>query len=296
METLLKIIFIFLTLIIASLLSVLFVTLLERKILGLTNNRKAPNIFLLNSLFQSLIDFVKLIQKKISKINFIIKKYWLIIIFYGLIILILLNLNYPLDNRNLFIYTNFIYFFLIYSLISFFFLILSYSSNRIYSILALYRCIVQIVRYEVGLVLIFLLPIIYINVYNFYIYYLNRNEILIYSIIYIYLLVLIGLREINRTPYDFLECESELVSGFNVEYLSSLFSFIFLIEYGFFVYFTLLINLIYLTNILYILFILIFLILRRAILPRYRYDKILYYFWKDLIYMLFILFIYFIIL
>jgi NADH:ubiquinone oxidoreductase subunit H len=48
--------------------------------------------------------------------------------------------------------------------------------------------------------------------------------------------VIIVLREINRTPFDFLERETELVSGFNVEYFSSLFSFIFLVEYGFFLF------------------------------------------------------------
>ena len=38
--------------------------------------------------------------------------------------------------------------------------------------------------------------------------------------------------ELNRTPFDFAEGESELVSGFNVEYGSAGFAIIFMAEYG----------------------------------------------------------------
>lgn len=45
------------------------------------------------------------------------------------------------------------------------------------------------------------------------------------------------LAELNRTPIDFIEGESELVSGFNVEYFRGRFALIFMAEYGIIIFF-----------------------------------------------------------
>jgi len=52
--------------------------------------------------------------------------------------------------------------------------------------------------------------------------------------------------ELNRTPFDFAEGESELVSGFNVEYGSEKFAMVFLAEYGIIYIFSLLTAIIFL--------------------------------------------------
>lgn len=90
------------------------------------------------------------------------------------------------------------------------------------------------------------------------------------------------LAELNRSPIDFIEGESELVSGFNIEYFSGRFALIFMSEYGLIIFFRYLLLLMF-TNLLNYGYIFIYLnlvislvIFMRGILPRMRYDELIY--------------------
>merc|ERR1712062_472472 len=109
-----------------------------------------------------------------------------------------------------------------------------WSSNRKYALIGGLRGVAQTISYEISLALILLIFLIYYLTYNM--------EVLTYKALRVSVLVLtpfIGLfwvisciAETNRTPFDFSEGESELVSGFNIEYGSGGFALIFIAEYA----------------------------------------------------------------
>lgn len=84
------------------------------------------------------------------------------------------------------------------------------------------------------MIFFFLLFIIYIIDFNLFSFINNQKyyRFLIMNFIIGYILMIIFFAETNRSPFDFAEGESELVSGFNVEYRSGGFILIFLTEYS----------------------------------------------------------------
>lgn len=97
-------------------------------------------------------------------------------------------------------------------------------------------------------------------------------------------LVLWGLTcvaELNRTPFDFAEGESELVSGFNVEYGSVKFATIFIAEYAIIYFLSVLTSYLFLSTANTRRAVVWGVVLRggvvwlRATLPRFRYDLLM---------------------
>lgn len=95
---------------------------------------------------------------------------------------------------------------------------------------------------------------------------------------------MIRLAETNRRPFDLAEGESELVSGFNIEYGSWLFAIIFISEYGMIIAISLLTNYIFfgyitIRNLILLVIVILFIIIRGTYV-RYRYDKLIIIAWK----------------
>jgi len=90
------------------------------------------------------------------------------------------------------------------------------------------------------------------------------------------------LSESGRPPFDFSEGESELVSGFNVEYGGVLFALIFIAEYGMIGFIRLFSSLVFFgTNVfsIYYFFFVCLFLWTRSRYPRYRYDKLIMISW-----------------
>nr|YP_010564714.1 NADH dehydrogenase subunit 1 [Nymphon australe]UZA61091.1 NADH dehydrogenase subunit 1 [Nymphon australe] len=268
-------------LLISVMLGVGFFTLFERKILGYINNRKGPNKVGLMGLMQPFADGAKLFLKEnlvpMISINFLYFLAPMMILFISLLMwsvspLFFHNLDHKLG----------LLFFLSLTGLSVYGLIFSgWASNSKYSILGAYRGVVQAISYEVSLSLI-LLCFVELNM---------SYDLENYFMIFILIMPMMGgvwfvssLAETNRAPFDFAESESELVSGFNIEYSSVLFAFIFIGEYSSIMFMSYLFSLIFLGGLIFVelktLFMIFMFILIRGTLPRFRYDHLMYLAWK----------------
>uniref|UniRef100_UPI0030E25898 NADH dehydrogenase subunit 1 n=1 Tax=Monochamus guttulatus TaxID=2079363 RepID=UPI0030E25898 len=279
-----------LILIICVLVGVAFLTLLERKVLGYIQIRKGPNKVGFLGLVQPFSDAIKLFSKEqtypfMSNLNL----YYFSPIM-NLFLALMLWLCMPFFSINLSFNLSILYFLSISSLSVYTVMLAGWSSNSNYSLLGSLRSVAQTISYEVSLALIlmsFLFMILSLNIldlmkYQKYIWFL----MLMMPLCLMWLVS--SLAETNRTPFDFAEGESELVSGFNVEYSSGGFAMIFLAEYASILFMSFmccmlfmggnLVSFIFFLKIGFISFLWIWV---RGTLPRFRYDKLMYLAWKS---------------
>lgn len=279
-----------LLLIICVIVGVAFLTLLERKVLGYIQIRKGPNKVGFIGIPQPFRDAIKLFTKEqtfpfIS--NFLV--YYLSPII-SLFLSLVCWLCFPFFIK-LFSFNLGVIFFLCCLRIGVYTVILAgWSSNSNYALLGGLRAVAQTISYEVRLVLVLLSLIFLVGDYNFFSFFIFQNNIWFLFLCFPISLVWFcsSLAETNRTPFDFAEGESELVSGFNVEYRRGGFALIFLAEYSRILFIRILFSLIFLgANVYSLLFffkltIISFLFIWvRGTLPRFRYDKLIYLAWKS---------------
>nr|YP_010540358.1 NADH dehydrogenase subunit 1 [Singapora shinshana]UYF20500.1 NADH dehydrogenase subunit 1 [Singapora shinshana] len=276
-------------LLVMVLVSVGFFTLLERKIMGYMHIRKGPNKVGYFGILQPFSDGAKLFLKEQvwpMNSNFLI--YYICPVF-GLIHSLFIWVLFPF-YVNCVDFNFGLLFFLCCSSISIYGLIIcGWSSNSIYSLLGCIRSISQAISYEVSLSMILLCYFFLCDCYNL----LNFNMMqsmswfLLFSFPLFFCWLSCCLAETNRSPFDFSEGESELVSGFNVEYGSGGFALLFIAEYASIIFISMMSCLIFLGGDYYsfmfflkIIFICFFFVWIRCSLPRYRYDKLMYLAWK----------------
>lgn len=267
---------------------VAYLTLLERKTLGYVQDRKGPNKVGIVGILQPIREAVKLFSKELIFILKSRKLLFYLIPILRIVLLLMIWLTYPVFTNIYFINFSILFIILILRLNRYVIIIIGWSSRSLYSIIGAVRLIAQRLSYEVRFIIILLVQIILIERYSLrdllkWQIYLGFGWVM-YPLIVIFFIRILA--ELNRSPMDFIEGESELVSGFNVEYFSGVFAIIFLAEYGIIIFMSLIMILIYIgRNNLIIIFIMVNLIIRciifiRGILPRMRYDELIYLCWK----------------
>nr|ACI25432.1 NADH dehydrogenase subunit 1 [Tetragonula pagdeni] len=271
-------------------ISVAFLTLFERKILSYMQCRKGPNKLYYKGILQPFSDMIKLLTKEMFDFSMNYMFYYSPLLMF--IVSSILWLLYPWIFNNLNFNYSMLYMILIISINVYPILMISWISTNNYSMISVMRMVSQVISFEVLMYMMMFILMMFFNSYSMSnsINYQMNIKLFIFSYPMYFIFILSLLVDLNRVPFDLVEGESELVSGFNIEYYSSLFTLIFLSEY---------MNMIFMSVILVILFYgmfywnfffnmffiinLILIVMMRGVLPRIRYDYLMYTCWMELL-------------
>lgn len=287
------------------LLSVAYLTYAERRVIGLMQMRRGPNVVGYFGLLQPIADAIKLIFKEIiipdaaSKSVFIIAP--LVTFILSLIGWAVIPFDYGVVLAD--INVGVLYVFAVSSLGVYGVIMAGWASNSKYAFLGAIRSSAQMISYEVsiGLVIVTVLLVTgSLNLTEIVEYQRNMPlwvEMLLAPMAVVFFISVLA--ETNRLPFDLPEAEAELVAGYNVEYSSMTFALFFLGEYanmilvsaitatffmgGYLPPFNIeFLNIVpgtiwFIAKVSFLLFIFLWI---RASLPRYRYDQLMRIGWK----------------
>lgn len=275
-----------------ALLAIAFFTLLERKVLGYIQLRKGPNKVGIIGLPQPLADAAKLLTKEQTFPSLANLSPYLFAPTIGLFLALILWSIFPHRAPALFIKFGVLFFLCVSRVNVYVTLAAGWSSNSKYALLGAIRGVAQTISYEVRISLTLLAILVILCSFNLTSIY--NNSITPIALLCVPLFIIwftTTLAETNRTPFDFAEGESELVSGFNTEYSRGTFAIIFIAEYTNILIISLFSSIFFFsipTNYILKDFILTIITLLmafsflwiRGTLPRIRYDRLIYLTWK----------------
>nr|YP_010397954.1 NADH dehydrogenase subunit 1 [Rasbora rutteni]UQJ79192.1 NADH dehydrogenase subunit 1 [Rasbora rutteni] len=279
------------------LLAVAFLTLIERKVLGYMQLRKGPNVVGPYGTIQPIADGIKLFIKEpvrpSSSSPFLFMATPIIALTLAMMMWAPMPLPNPMTNLNL----GMLFILALSSMAVYSILGSGWASNSKYALVGALRAVAQTISYEVSLGLIVLSIMIFSGGYSLHT--LSTTQEKIWLIIPAWPLATMWftstLAETNRAPFDLTEGESELVSGFNVEYAGGPFALFFLAEYANILLMNTMTAILFLgtsylpnttelstiyimskTALLAVLFLWV-----RASYPRFRYDRLMHLIWKN---------------
>lgn len=264
------------------LVSVAYMTLAERKVLGYVQRRRGPNVIGAYGLVQPIADGIKLFIKELvvpchaNAVIYVLAP----VIALALAIAAWAAIPYGKGQLLSDIDVGVMYILAVSGISVYAVLMSGWSSNSKYALLGAIRATAQMISYEVSIGLIVMAVVLCVGSLNLS--EIGRAQCNIWYVLPLLpaaaLYVVSALAETNRAPFDLTEGESELVSGFNVDYASMGFALFFLAEYA---------NIILMAVFGVVLFlgpgclgpkasvIVFWFIWVRASLPRVRYDQLM---------------------
>ena len=290
-------------LLVPILVSVAMIVWLDRRVWGLVQKRKGPNVVGPFGLFQTLADALKYIFKVIiipasaNKVVFILAP--IVTMTLALVAWAVIPMSEDLVLAN--INVGILYLFAISSLGVYGIIMGGWASNSKYPFLGAIRSAAQMVSYEVSIGIIIINVLLCVGS-------LNLNDIVIaqkelWYVIPLFPMFVIffisSLAETNRPPFDLPEAEAELVAGYQTEYSGMMYAMFWLGEYANILLMCAMGSILFLGGwlplmdiyplniipapiwmILKILFLFLLFALIKAIVPRYRYDQLMRLGWK----------------
>nr|YP_009029828.1 NADH dehydrogenase subunit 1 [Botrylloides giganteus]CCO25722.1 NADH dehydrogenase subunit 1 [Botrylloides giganteus] len=265
------------------LLMVAFLVLYERKLLGILQERKGPNVVGVFGVLQTVMDGIKLLCKG-SYENYM-SYYFLFLPVFGMTLSFCHWLVLPVPFEAMAGNFTVLVSFVLMGLLVYVVLGCGYVSGSAYGVIGSLRSVAQMISYEVVFMFFILGFLFFYGGYSWkLIFCYGMLEFSFLKGAFFVIWMVISSAELNRTPFDLVEGESELVSGYNVEFSGYNFTLLFLSEYMNIWFMGVLFGVLFSSSLGGLLgFSLLFVslnVLMRGLLPRYKFVDLINLMWK----------------